>query len=160
MPLLFRPGLLKYEGVALILVERRDLQDPDLRGLLDWLDQEGFPAAGSAEFSPAIDILETAEGMKVVADLPGVPADALRVFYTHGLLVIAGQKLPGPCEHPGATFRLAERSFGRFARLFRITGAYDTGRARATLTAGELHVFVPRIEDRRGGRIRIPITTG
>lgn len=150
--------MLEYEAVALILVEHRDQQDDDLRRILDWLDREG-PVGGPAEFAPAMDVLETTAGVAVVADLPGVAVDALRVVFTHGALVIAGQKLPAPCEHPNATFRLAERSFGRFARVFRLSGAYDAGRAHARLKAGELHVFVPRIEDRRGGAISIPIAT-
>jgi len=35
----------------------------------------------------------------------------------------------------------------------------DAGRARATLRKGELRVVFPRIEDRRGRQIRIPIGT-
>lgn len=153
-------GLLEYEPVALILVEHRNQEDDDLRRILDWLDHDGLPAGGPAEFTPAMDVLETSAGIEIVADLPGIPVEALRVVFTHGALVVAGQKLPAPCEHPDAMFRLAERSFGRFARVFRLSGPYDAGRARARLTAGELRVVVPRIEERRGGEIRIPIATG
>jgi len=154
------PGLLEYKAVALILVEHRDQEDDDIRRILDWLDHEGLRLGGPAEFAPAMDVIETTAGVEIVADLPGVPVDALRVVFSHGALVVAGQKLPAPCEHSDATFRLAERSFGRFARVFRLTGAYDAGRARATLVAGELHVVVPRIEERRGGEVRIPIAAG
>jgi HSP20 family molecular chaperone IbpA len=54
---------------------------------------------------------------------------------------------------------MAERTFGRFARAVRIGGAVDAGKARATLVKGELRIVFPRIEERRGGQIRIAIGT-
>lgn len=68
----------------------------------------------------------------------------------------AGECTPA-CEHRGAAFHLAERTFGRFARAIRLTGAFDAGASRATLTVGELRVVLPRIQERRGGEIRIAV---
>ena len=44
-------------------------------------------------------------------------------------------------------------------RAVRLTGAFDAGKATATLSAGELRVILPRIEERRGRDIRIPVNT-
>jgi HSP20 family molecular chaperone IbpA len=41
--------------------------------------------------------------------------------------------------------------------VLRLAGALDAGRAHATLTAGELHVVLPRIEERRGREVPIPV---
>lgn len=153
-------GLVEYGAVALILLEHGDRDSDDLRRIFSWLDHEGLSVAGPAEFAPAMDVLETPATLEIIADLPGVTPEALRIVFNRNVIVVAGQKLPSPCEHKDAAFRLAERSFGRFARVFRLTGAFDAGRARATLEAGELHVVIPRIEERRGGEIRIPITAG
>jgi HSP20 family protein len=130
----------------------------DLRRIRNWLEGESLPGSGAVECSPAIDVFETAATVEVIADLAGVPADRIRIVFSEGVLVIAGQKLPCACEHRDAAFHLAERAFGRFARIVRLSGAIDAGRARATLKAGELHVVMPRIEERRGAEIRIPIT--
>ena len=70
---------------------------------------------------------------------------------------MAGRKLPAPAPTREAAFHLAERSFGRFVRAIRLTGAFDAGKATATLTAGELRVMLPRIDERRGRDIRIPV---
>ncbi len=113
-------------------------------------------AAG--ECTPPLDVLETGDGIEVILDVPGVPLDALRVLFSHGTLVVAGRKVPAGCAHREAAFHLAERSFGRFARAVRLGGAFDAGRATATLAAGELHIVIPRIEERRGRDITIPIT--
>jgi HSP20 family protein len=142
--------------VARIVLEHRNAGD-DLRRVLEWLEDESPSTAGPGECVPPMDVFETEATVEILADLPGVPAESIRVIFTQGVLAIAGHKLPGACEHRDAAFHLAERAFGRFARLFRLTGAFDAGRARATLKGGELHIVLPRIEERRGGEIRIPI---
>jgi HSP20 family protein len=113
-------------------------------------------AAG--ECAPPLDVIETAAGVEIVMDLPGVAAADLRVLFSQGTLIVAGRKLPGPCGHREAVFHLAERTFGRFVRAIRLSGAFDAGRASATLAAGELRLALPRIEERRGRDIRIPVT--
>ena len=111
----------------------------------------------AAECSPPLDVVETAQGLEVILDLPGVPASSLEIVFEDNLLVVAGEKLPAMCEHADAGFHIAERGFGRFRRAIRIEGAYDGGRAAATLARGELRVVLPRIEERRGAPIRIPV---
>ena len=117
-------------------------------------DQHGGAAA---ECSPPLDVVETTATVEVVMDVPGVLPDAIHVVFSRGALLIAGQKLPPTCEHREAAFHLAERSFGRFARAVRLSGALDGGRATASLSGGELRVVLPRIAERRGRDIRIPV---
>jgi HSP20 family protein len=142
--------------VARIFLERRGLGD-EARRLIDMLDRERPSAEMTGEFSPPLDIIETATTIEIIADLPGVAIDDVQVVFGRGLLVIGGRKLPPGCEQREAAFHLAERGFGRFARAVRLTGAFDAGRAQATMTAGELRIVVPRIEDRRGREIRISV---
>lgn len=142
--------------VARIHLERRDMPD-DLRRILNLLDegaQEGGPAG---ECAPPCDVVETAGAIELVMDLPGVALDSLKIVFVRNTLVVAGQKLPAACEHRHAAFHLAERTFGRFARAVRVTGAFDAGAARGRLSAGELRVVLPRIQERRGGEVRIAI---
>jgi HSP20 family protein len=106
-----------------------------------------------------MDVVETPTGVELVLDLPGVPESALTIGFSQGTLYVAGRKSPGRCAHAQATFHLAERSFGRFLRAVRLSGAFDAGKATATLSAGELRVTLPRIEERRGRDIRIPLET-
>lgn len=152
------PFVCKIAIVGRIFHERRDMGD-DLRRLLDLLD-EGPRSTGTAgECTPPFDLSETDGALELVMDLPGVPADSIQIVFARNTLVIAGQKLPSACEHRDAAFHLAERAFGRFARAVRLTGAFDAGRAEARLGGGELRVVLPRIDDRRGAEIRIPVRT-
>lgn len=110
-----------------------------------------------AECSPSLDIIETQRGLEILVDVPGVAASAIEITLEGNTLVIAGDKRAPACEHDGAGFHLAERAFGQFARAVAIDGAYDAGTASATLAHGELRIVLPRIDDRRGRRIRIPV---
>jgi HSP20 family protein len=108
--------------------------------------------------TPPLDVLETTAHIEVYVDLPGVDAQALRVILKHGTLLIAGEKTPseGACQD-GSAFHLVERSFGRFARVVRFDTAVDARRARATLADGVLRVRLPRIAERRGSEIVVPV---
>ena len=139
-----------------IVLERREFGD-EARRLLDAL--EGERAGGAAQCSPPIDVIETAGTVEVLMDLPGVAPEGLQVVFSRGTLVIAGHKLPPTCQHRDAAFHLAERSFGRFARVVRLAGAFDAGRAHASLAGGELRIVLPRIAERRGRDIRIVVLT-
>ena len=136
-------------GMARVYVERRELPMELIRLL------EAHPAA--AECTPPLDIIETDAGIEAILDIPGVPAASIEIVFSRHVLLIAGQKLPEPCEDGDAAFHIAERSFGRFARAISVDGAFDAGRATARLAGGELRVILPRLAERRGRQIRIPI---
>jgi HSP20 family protein len=138
-------------------MERRDL-DNDLHRLFDLLTSADTASPTEAECRVAVDFVETPTGLELVADLAGVPADAVQVVVAENTLIIMGRKHPSACEHQReAAFHVAERTFGRFARGVRLTGAFDVGRADARLHAGELRVTLPRLEERRGRQRRIPV---
>jgi HSP20 family protein len=145
--------------VARIVLEARE--DPiDAESLRRLVQLLGEPEpSGHGECAPPLDVLEHSDRVEIVVDLPGVDAGGVRVIYGRGTIVVAGRKRPRVCEHSVA-FHLAERSFGRFVRAIALTGAFDAGRASASLTAGELRVIIPRIEERRGRDIEIQVTGG
>jgi HSP20 family protein len=136
-----------------------DLTD-DARRLLTEIDREVPGAAAiAANCRPPLDVIETADALEVLVDVPGVSAESLRVAVRRDTLLVVGAKLAGPID-PRARFHLAERSFGRFARVVRLTGAFDGGRARAEVRHGRLRIVLPRLEDRRGQVFSVPIEHG
>ena len=108
----------------------------------------------SGECHPVLDVLETSAGVEILLDITGVPADALRVVFRGGVVLVAGAKAP---SNPGGTYHLVEREFGRFARAVRLTGAFEVGAARAWLENGELTIVIPRRTERRNQTHSIPI---
>lgn len=128
-----------------------------IRRVFDELDR--FDTAPAGECVPPLDLYELDDAILVVIDLPGVPADAVQALFKEGVLVVAGEKPAPTCAaaKDAARFHLAERGFGRFARAVRLTVPIDATRADATLTAGVLRVRIPRLDDRRGAPVRIPV---
>lgn len=112
----------------------------------------------AGECVPPIDVYETDDTLEIAVDLPGVDAAAIRVIGKGDSLLIAGEKVARRARVE-SSFHLVERGYGRFARVVRLLRACDTAAARATLTAGELRVSVPKIGDRRGRAIAIQITS-
>ena len=104
---------------------------------------------------PPMDVVERPDGLEVILDLAGVDAN-VRVAVKAGNLVITGDKRPHRCAS-GAAFHVAERTFGPFSRTIPLRLAFDAATIKATLTRGELRIAVPRIEERRGREIDIPI---
>ena len=112
--------------------------------------------AFSGECHPTLDVFETDETVDVIVDVCGIPREALRVVVRNGRLIVAGEKAPAVPGHD-RTFHLVEREFGRFARVVRLTGAFDVSRATATVRDGELTIVLPKLADRRGQAHRIAI---
>ena len=132
----------------------------DARQLLLELDRDVPGAAAiNAECRPPMDVLETATAVEVVVDVPGISPDALRVAIRRSTLLVVGAKLSTKSD-PNAKFHLAERSYGRFARAIRISGAFDVSRATAHASAGQLRVILPRIEERRGRVVIVSVQRG
>jgi HSP20 family protein len=129
----------------------------DARRLLVEIDSE-VPGAAlvTADCRPPLDVLETAEAIEIVVDVPGVPPESLRIAVRRSTLLVVGAKLATPAV-PTVRFHLAERSYGRFARAVRLAGAFDAARARAFVSEGLLRIVLPRLEDRRGRVMRIPV---
>lgn len=150
--------MIEYRAVARIFLERR-ASDDDERHLFELLGEGESTPSLSGECVPPIDVVETTSAVEIVLDLPGITSGSVKILFARGNVLIAGHKSASACEHQEAAFHLAERAFGRFARAVRLAGAFDVGRATATLAAGELRIVLPRTEERRGREIRIEITS-
>ena len=139
--------------------EAADLAE-DARHLLAELDRD-VPAVASfrGECRPPLDVLETTDAVEVVVDVPGVAVESLRVAVRRGTVLVIGAKLPA-ATIPGARFHLAERAYGRFARAVKLSGAVEASRGTAVVAAGQLRIVVPRIQDRRGEVIKVPVSRG
>lgn len=116
-------------------------------------------AALTAECRPSIDIFETPTAIEVIVDLPGVAPEAIRLALRRQTLLLVGAKTAAPADRQ-SRFHVAERGYGRFARAIRLPAAFDAARAEAVTARGQLRVILPRVDDRRGQVIHVPVTRG
>jgi HSP20 family protein len=112
----------------------------------------------AGECSPPVDVYETDEGLEIAVDVPGAEPAAIRILAKGDSILIAGEK-PARRARGESSFHLVERGYGRFARVVRLGHPCDTANARASLANGELRISIPKIHDRRGTAIPIPIRT-
>jgi HSP20 family protein len=106
---------------------------------------------------PNIDICETAATVTVRVELPGIESADIHLAMQGAMLRIQGIKREPASALQRLSYYCLERRYGAFDRQIRIDRVVDAGRARATLVNGVLTIVMPRIEDRRGMTIEIPI---
>src|ERR1700742_1152100 len=97
-------------------------------------------------FRPNVDCFHTdsPHALTVVAELPGVDPQSLRLVAGERVLVIAGErKRP---QAPGRTYQQVEIEYGPFERQVRLAEDVDPERAQAQFINGVLPVDLPVVE--------------
>ncbi|HXI43384.1 MAG TPA: Hsp20/alpha crystallin family protein [Bryobacteraceae bacterium] len=111
----------------------------------------------SALWSPAVEVSEHDGKIEVVADLPGVKENDVKVEVTDEGLVIQGERRREH-EEKGEGFYRSERTYGQFYRLIPLPEGANLDQARAEFRNGELRVGIPVPEQQRKVR-QIPISS-
>ena len=104
--------------------------------------RHGRPDTGSGGL-PRVNLWGGAEGLVLVAELPGLQADAIEVRVLRDTLTLAGE-YPEPELAEGARVLRSERPRGRFQRSFRLPFAPDPERVEARCSRGVLEVHLRR----------------
>ncbi|MDU0457520.1 MAG: Hsp20/alpha crystallin family protein [Geobacteraceae bacterium] len=102
---------------------------------------------------PAVNIIETEEGLVLTADIPGAPKDALDINVEKGILTISA-----PAEHsmPG-TSAYREFELANYYRQFTIPESLDHEKAKAEYVNGILTLKVPKAEVAKPKRITVQV---
>ena len=118
--------------------------------------REGDEAAGS--WTPPVDISESETHLVVEAEIPGVDPDSIQIHAEHGNLYLSGRRpMPGVRVQEGAEVLHDEREFGPFERTVPLSSAVNTRAATARFEQGVLRVEFPRVPNRRGEAVQIPL---
>ncbi len=145
-------------------VRQRTGDFDQLRREMDSLFQSLFPSPGDGAtapaWSPRADVVETSDAFLVALDLPGVDQNSLELTLDEGVLKVNGERAIAP-EHRDGRFHLVERSYGRFARSFRLGFASDVDpdSVEASFNDGVLNVLVQKAEVARPRRIEVRTST-
>ncbi len=108
---------------------------------------------------PPSDVVEGDDAVRVLLEIPGVPAASVQVRVLGNRIEVTGEKIPD--FPPGETsFLCLERIFGKFQRAFEVRGAVNLGEVSARMTDGILVITIPKVVERRGREHRIPVMTG
>jgi HSP20 family molecular chaperone IbpA len=103
--------------------------------------------------SPPVDIYETADGLVVLADLPGVAKEGLDLRVENGLLTIRGKA--AHAAQGESVYR--EYELANFFRQFELNDKVDQQNISAELKNGVLTLNLPKAEEAKPRRIDVRV---
>ncbi|CAI5485108.1 unnamed protein product [Closterium sp. Yama58-4] len=119
-----------------------------------------FVKDSSAMACTAVDVKETPEAFKFIADLPGLKKDEVKVqIQDKNLLTISGERSREVTEKTEKYHRV-ERSTGKFLRRFRLPDNVEVDKIAASSENGVLTVTVPKVkppEPKKPAVVDVPI---
>jgi HSP20 family molecular chaperone IbpA len=104
-------------------------------------------------YTPAADIFENDDSITVLADMPGVKAEDLKIDLHESVLTLTGH-VSKP-EKSGESDVLREYYSGTFFRQFTLAETIDQSKIDARLTDGVLRLELPKFESARPRQITV-----
>ena len=108
----------------------------------------------TSSWYPACDVFEDKDAVKIVAELPGVKPDDVKLSLENNLLTIRGEKKQEAEERSERVHRY-ERSYGTFERAFVLPSTVDGDKISAQYQNGILTILVPKAERARPREIPV-----
>jgi HSP20 family protein len=107
----------------------------------------------TACYRPNVDILEQADELLVLADMPGAKSDSIDVNFEDGMLTI--HALLNDRQPPDTQYLLREYGVGDYYRTFRVSEAIDASKIAAEYADGVLTLHLPKAETAKPRKIKV-----
>lgn len=107
-------------------------------------DFANFGFSFADNFNPRIDISEDDNNINVVAEIPGVKKENLKITLQDNILTIEGEKKKEE-EKKGKNYYRAERVFGSFKRSFTLPTEVDADKVDAKFEDGMLRINLKKL---------------
>ena len=124
-------------------------------GGLDWQYRD----SAAASWVPAVDVLEEADHIRIVAEIPGVQPDDIKISLENNLLTISGTKQQQAEEKTERVHRY-ERVYGAFERSFTLPSSVEANDIKANYDNGVLTITLPKSERAKPRQINVQVTRG
>ena len=128
---------------------RTDVQNAETKGLRTVPEQ----TRPGVVYSPSVDIFESEVAITVLADMPGVKAEALTIDLRERVLTLTGRVSPPLTGKESEVLR--EYQSGTFYRQFTLSETIDQAKIDAKLTDGVLRLELPKVEKARPRQITV-----
>lgn len=103
--------------------------------------------------TPPVDIFETANGLAVVADLPGVGKEDVEINVDNSILTIKGK---AHSMLPGEPL-VREYQLLNFFRQFELSEKVDRENIRAEMKYGVLSISLPKVQEQAPKKITVNV---
>jgi len=104
-------------------------------------------------YSPSVDIFESENAITLLADMPGVKADDLKIDLRENVLTLTGHVSSD--HRPAEVDVLREYEPGTFFRQFTLAETIDQARIDAKLADGVLRLELPKVEKAKPRQISV-----
>jgi HSP20 family protein len=122
---------------------------------VDW----GIPDLPTAAWVPVVDIFEEPDYLRIVAEIPGVKPENVKISVEDNVLTIQGTK-EQVAEEKAEKVHRYERIYGAFERTFTLPGTVSPEAIKATYEHGLLTLVLPKLEKAKARQIKVEITPG
>jgi len=95
-------------------------------------------------YTPPVDIFESDDSISLLADIPGVKAEDLKIDLRENVLTLSGRVATS--ESTAETPVLREYASGTYFRQFTLSEHIDQAKIDAKLTDGVLRLELPKVE--------------
>ena len=125
----------------------------DAFGGLDWQYRDSVSAA----WVPPVDIFEEKDAIRIMAEVPGVRPEDVKISLEGNTLTVHGQKQQLAEERTERVHRY-ERTYGEFERTFSLPSSVDATKISASYEHGVLTITLPKAEQARPREIQVEVT--
>ena len=115
-----------------------------------------WPGALSLSSDPVMDVEETENDIRVVAEVPGLSEKDIHVELDEQRLVVRGEKKATREDRRG-TYYYSECRYGSFYRAIPLPCEVDADKVNATCKNGVLRVHLPKTASAKAKRIPVSI---
>lgn len=105
---------------------------------------------------PPVDVIEERDTIRLVAELPGVKPEDVRISVENNVLTLQGEKKEE--ERQDDRVYRCERMYGMFERSFTLPATIDANTIVAKFESGLLTVLLPKVEAAKPRQITVSIT--
>lgn len=118
----------------------------------DW----AYPDSATAAWVPPVDVLEQPEAIRIMAELPGVKPEDVKISVEGNVLTVHGTKQQVAEERTERVHRY-ERTYGAFERSFTLPATVDTQHINANSDNGVLTITLPKAEQAKPRQIAVQV---
>src|SRR5947208_16420655 len=147
------------KGVLTMFVTTRSLQrDPVINRIFDVLGSMNGDST-EATWVPPVDIFEDAEGLRIIAEVPGVKPEDVKISLEDNVLTVKGAKQQVAEEKTERVHRY-ERTYGAFERSFTLPASVEPNDIKANYDHGVLTITLPKSERAKPRQIDVEVGRG
>lgn len=110
----------------------------------------------AASWLPPVDVFEGKDALKIVAELPGVKPEDVKISLENRTLTLRGEKRQVAEETTEKVHRY-ERAYGSFERTFTLPGTVNPEQIQATYAEGLLTIVLPKAEQAKPREIPVKV---